>query len=115
MAESERKVRTRSRAPKRNAMLRPEVQEELRSRIQTRQITNRLADHVAGKVDMSPTQVQAALGLLRKTLPDLSAVDSTVDAKVSTKFERKVYATEKTAVSVPGPQASDADETDQPN
>lgn len=40
-------------------------------------LVNRLTDHVVGKVEMSPTQVRAAEVLLRKTLPDLSAVHST--------------------------------------
>lgn len=59
----------RSRAPKRNAML----IEEAREKIRTTQIVNRLTNHVLGKVDMSSTQVTAALGLLRKAIPDLAA------------------------------------------
>lgn len=59
----------RSRAPKRNAML----IEEARSKIQTTHIAKRLTDHVLGKVDMTSTQVTAALGLLRKVIPDLAA------------------------------------------
>jgi hypothetical protein len=46
----------------------------VRQRIQTSMIANRLTDHVLGKCEMSATQVSAALGLLRKTLPDMSAV-----------------------------------------
>lgn len=58
-------------ATKRNAML----IEETRKKVQTSQLINRLQDHVVGKVDMSPTQVRAAEILLRKSLPDLSAVE----------------------------------------
>jgi hypothetical protein len=36
-------------------------------------LINRLEDHVDGKNDMSSTQVQAALGLLKKAVPDLAA------------------------------------------
>ncbi len=49
--------------------------ERVRERIRTGLITRRLADHVLGKIEMTATQVQAALGLLRKTLPDLSAME----------------------------------------
>lgn len=58
-------------ATKRNAML----HEEARNKIRTTQLINRLTDHVDGKVKMGPTQVTAALGLLRKTLPDLTATE----------------------------------------
>ncbi|MGF6430892.1 MULTISPECIES: hypothetical protein [Bradyrhizobium] len=50
--------------------------EETRAKIKTSQLINRLSDHVLGKVDMKPTQVTAALGLLRKTIPDLSAAEN---------------------------------------
>lgn len=49
--------------------------EETRAKIQTSQLINRLQGHVAGEFDLKPTQVQAALGLLRKTLPDLTATE----------------------------------------
>lgn len=45
-----------------------------RKKIQASQLINRLTDHILGKVDLSSTQVAAALGLLKKTLPDLSNV-----------------------------------------
>ena len=44
----------------------------VRDRIQTGVIVDCLEKHVVGKVEMSPSQVTAALGLLRKTTPDLS-------------------------------------------
>ena len=50
--------------------------EETRAKIQTSQIVNRLQDHVLGKVDLKPTQVASALGLLKKTIPDLSASEN---------------------------------------
>lgn len=47
---------------------------ETRAKIQASQIINRLTDHIFGKVELSSTQVQSALGLLRKAIPDLAAV-----------------------------------------
>ena len=38
-------------------------------------LINRLTDHVFGKVNMSVSQVRAALGLLKKVIPDLKQVD----------------------------------------
>lgn len=49
--------------------------DKVRERIRTSQLINRLTDHVLGKVEMKPSQVTAALGLLRKTVPDLSSVE----------------------------------------
>jgi len=46
-----------------------------REAIKTSMILNRLTDHVDNKVELSATQVTAALGLLRKTLPDLKATE----------------------------------------
>lgn len=46
-----------------------------RDRIKTTQLVNRLTGHVLGTVEMSPTQVTAALGLLKKSLPDLKHVE----------------------------------------
>lgn len=58
----------------RNTLWTPEI---VRQRIRTSQITRRLTDHVLGNVEMTASQVTAALGLLRKSLPDLSAVAHT--------------------------------------
>lgn len=57
--------------------------EQTRRKIQTSMIVNRLTDHILGEVEMQSSQVTAALGLIKKTLPDLSAVDmtATVDDK----------------------------------
>lgn len=48
--------------------------EETRAKIQTSQLLNRLNDHVFNGTEVSPTQMKAIEILLRKTLPDLSAV-----------------------------------------
>jgi hypothetical protein len=50
--------------------------DETRAKIKTSQLINRLSDHVLGTVDLKPTQVAAALGLLRKTIPDLSQAEN---------------------------------------
>jgi hypothetical protein len=50
---------------------------ETRAKIQTSQLLNRLNDHVFKKVKLSATQLRAIEVLLRKTLPDLSAVQHT--------------------------------------
>lgn len=46
-------------------------------RIQTTQLINRLENHVLNDLPMKPTQVQAALGLLKKTTPDLGNLQHT--------------------------------------
>jgi hypothetical protein len=48
---------------------------EHRDKIKNSNILNALIEHVEGRRDMSASQVTAALGLLRKALPDLAAVE----------------------------------------
>lgn len=50
-------------------------QDKLRAKIDTAQILERLKKHVAGDIEMSPSQVQAAMGLIKKTLPDLAQME----------------------------------------
>lgn len=42
-----------------------------RARIATAKLIKQLEDHALGKLELRPTQVSAALGLLKKALPDL--------------------------------------------
>ncbi len=56
--------------------------ELVRQRIKTSQLAKRLQNHGLGKVEMSQTQVTAALGLLRKTLPDLSQTDLNIEGEL---------------------------------
>jgi len=49
--------------------------QEHRDKIAKSNILSTLIKHVEGKQDMSSTQVTAGLGLLRKCLPDLQAVE----------------------------------------
>lgn len=51
--------------------------EEVRARIQTTQLIKRLEEHVINDLDLKPSQVTAALGLLKKTTPDLANVELT--------------------------------------
>jgi hypothetical protein len=50
-----------------------EWEEKTRKKIQTSMITNRLIDYVNGKIKLEPAQVTAAIALMRKCLPDLTA------------------------------------------
>ena len=61
--------------------LKPEHDERTRAKIQTSQLLNRLQAFVNGKVELSPAQVTAALGLLRKTMPDLAAIEHSGEVK----------------------------------
>lgn len=56
--------------------------EETRAKIQASQIINRLQDHIFGSVELSASQVSAALGLLKKTIPDLSAAEIKTESTV---------------------------------
>lgn len=48
--------------------------EEHRVKIKNSNILNALIEHVEGNREMSATQVTAGLGLLKKVMPDTSAV-----------------------------------------
>lgn len=63
----------------RGVRLNPKHDERTRSKIQTSQIINRLSGFVKGDCELTAPQVTAALGLLKKTLPDLQAVEHSGD------------------------------------
>ena len=66
--------------------------EAWKDKIKTSMIINRLSDHINGKVELNPSQVTAALGLLKKTAPDLSSVAVGQDADlgpITIKWESK--------------------------
>lgn len=48
-----------------------------REKIRTAQLINRLQKHIDGDVELSQSQIRAIEILLKKSLPDLSAVHST--------------------------------------
>jgi len=61
------------------ARMRKTHQDDVRAKIQTSQLINRLTEHALGNVELSATQVRAIEVLIKKTLPDLSAVELTGD------------------------------------
>lgn len=59
------------------ARLRKTHQDDVRTKIQATQLINRLQDHIFNDAEMSKSQVSAALGLLKKSVADLSSVEMT--------------------------------------
>lgn len=55
------------------------MSDEHRTKIANSQILNRLVGHVEGTVELSSTQVTAALGLLKKVMPDLQSTQISGD------------------------------------
>lgn len=56
---------------------RKELSQAWREKIRTSMLINRLQNHVAGRLEMTQTQLRAAEVLLKKTLPDQSATELT--------------------------------------
>lgn len=54
--------------------------DEHRAKIQKSNVLNRLIRHAEGKEEMQTSEVTAALGLLKKALPDLASVS--IDGKI---------------------------------
>ena len=50
--------------------------DKVRARIKTALIINALQDHILKDKEMNKSQVTAALGLLKKTLPDLQNIEA---------------------------------------
>ena len=61
------------------ARIRPQHQDEVRAKIQSSQLINRMHKIAMGEVEATPAQVSAAKTLLSKTLPDLKAIEHTGD------------------------------------
>lgn len=60
------------------ARMRKRHQDDVRAKIQASQLVNVLTDHALGvSEELSPTRLKAIEILLRKSLPDLSAVEMT--------------------------------------
>lgn len=59
--------------------LRPRHQDEVRTKIQTSQLVNRLQEHAlsTGEDEISASRLRAIEILLKKSLPDLSAIELT--------------------------------------
>lgn len=61
------------------ARLNPRHSDMVRDKIRASQLVNALEDHVLGESELSATQVSAALGLLKKCVPDIAAVTHSGD------------------------------------
>lgn len=62
------------------ARLRPRHQDEVRAKIQASQLINVLQNHALGTLEeLSPSRIKAIEILLKKSLPDLSAIELTGD------------------------------------
>lgn len=62
------------------ARLRKTHQDEVRTKIQASQLINVLQNHALhGDTELAPTRLKAIEILLRKSVPDLSQVESTVE------------------------------------
>lgn len=57
--------------------LNPAAVERIRERIKADRLIDSLENHVFGVKEISPSQVTAALGLLKKRVPDLAAIEHT--------------------------------------
>ena len=72
-------------------------QDMVREKIRASQLVNRLENHVFGEVDLNSSQVTAALGLLKKCVPDLKSSDDTltVEGEIGVRQVVKEYADSK--------------------
>lgn len=57
------------------ARMRKSHQDDVRTKIQTSQLINRLTNHAFGELELNATQLRAIEILLKKSLPDLSQVE----------------------------------------
>jgi hypothetical protein len=60
-----------------------QTQDYYRAKIRTANILSTLQQHLEGRREMQPTQVQVGIALLRKVLPDLAAHEHTGEALVT--------------------------------
>jgi hypothetical protein len=58
-------------------------------KIRSSQILNRLIDHVLGENEMTSSQVSAGLGLIKKILPDLAAVQQEISGPDGSPIDMK--------------------------
>ncbi len=56
--------------------------DSVRQKIRASQLVNRLEKHAHGEVEMSSTQVTAALGLLDRCVPKLTATEMKVEGEI---------------------------------
>jgi hypothetical protein len=73
--------------------------DKIRSKIKTGVILDRVQKHILGEIEMSPTQMTAAQTLLRKVIPDLSAVEHSGSVDTFTTFLQSLPAQQPTQIS----------------
>lgn len=61
-------------------------QQDVRDKIKATQIINRLRSGFEGDVELTSTQVNIGIALLKKVLPDLSAIDMSGEVKQEVTF-----------------------------
>lgn len=66
--------------------LNPAAVERIRERIKADRLIDALENHVLSGKEMSSTQVSAALGLLKKRVPDLAAIEHSGEVKHEMSF-----------------------------
>jgi hypothetical protein len=66
-------------------------QDDVRAKIQTSQLINRLTDHALGSIELSQTQVRAIEILIKKTLPDLQAIAHSADDETAVAIAAAVF------------------------
>jgi len=70
--------------------------EEHRDKIRKSNIFSNLIQHAEGKKDLSPTQVQVGLALIKKILPDLQSVQISGDEEKPFVVEHKLTEAKET-------------------
>ena len=78
------------------ARLKPRHQDEIRDKIKTSQLINRLENHALDELDLKPSQIKAIEILLNKTLPNLQSTELSGDPDNPVGFtliERKIVDT----------------------
>lgn len=70
------------------ARLKAKHQDDVRTKIQTSQLINRLNKHIDGSIELSSTQIDAAKFLINKTLSNAPTVtENTTELNGNIKFE----------------------------
>ena len=70
--------------------LKPRHQDDIRAKIQGSQLINVLQNHAIKGTKLNPSRITAAQILLRKILPDQTAIDASVDHVGKIVHETKV-------------------------
>src|SRR5947208_13854709 len=84
---------------------------EHRVKVQNSNILNALSEHATGAREMSQTQVTAGLGLLRKCLPDLQAVELSTDPQKPLGIAWLNYPTTASSGSITSPEPNSSGST----